>query len=86
MKLNPIGERIVAQSIETENKTASGLYLPEAAKEKSKIAEVMAIGGDVKNIKTGDKIVYKEYATTDMKVDGTNYIILKEEDVLATVE
>lgn len=86
MKLQPIGERIVAQAIEADNKTASGLYLPEAAKEKSKIAEVKAIGGDVKNIKTGDKIVYKEYSTTDIKVEGVDYIIVKEEDVLATVK
>ena len=86
MKLKPIGERIVAKALETDNKTASGLYLPEAAKEKSKIAEVKVIGDNVKNIKTGDKIVYKEYSTTDVKVDGIDYIIVKEEDVLATVK
>ena len=85
MKLNPIGERIVAQAIEAENKTASGLYLPDGAKEKSKIAKVTAVGDKVKSVKIGDNIVYKEYSTTDIKVDGKNYIILKEEDVLATV-
>jgi chaperonin GroES len=85
MKLKPIGERVVAQSIETESKTASGLYLPEAAKEKSKIAEVKAVGDGVKDIKVGDKIVYKEYSTTEIKVDGVEYLIIKAEDVLATV-
>jgi chaperonin GroES len=85
MKLNPIGERIVAVAIEAESKTASGLYLPEGAKEKSKVAEVKSVGGEVKVVKIGDKIVYKEYATSDVKVDGVNYIIVKEEDVLATV-
>ncbi|MDR2524170.1 MAG: co-chaperone GroES [Candidatus Nomurabacteria bacterium] len=85
-KLNPIGERIVARAVETEAKTASGLYLPDGAKEKSKIAEVVAVGGDVKSVKTGDKIVYREYSTTEVKLDGTEYIIIKEEDVLATVK
>jgi chaperonin GroES len=85
MKLKPIGERVVAQSIEAESKTASGLYLPEAAKEKSKIAEVKAVGDSVKSIKVGDKIVYKEYSTTEIKVDGMEYLIIKAEDVLATV-
>jgi chaperonin GroES len=86
MKLDPIGERIVAQAIEAESKTASGLYLPDGAKEKSKIAEVKAVGGDVKNVKVGDKIVYKEYTTSEIKVGGVEYIIVKEEDVLATVK
>jgi chaperonin GroES len=85
MKLNPIGARVVAQAIEAESKTASGLYLPEAAKEKSKIAEVKAVGAEVKDIKIGDKIVYKEYSTTELKLDGVEYIIVKAEDVLATV-
>jgi chaperonin GroES len=85
MKLKPVGERVVAQSIEAESKTASGLYLPEAAKEKSKIAEVKAIGEGVKNIKVGDRIVYKEYSTTEIKVDGQEYLIIKTEDILATV-
>jgi chaperonin GroES len=84
--LAPLSERIVATSIEADNKTASGLYLPDGAKEKSKIAKVMATGKAVKEIKSGDKIVYKEYSTTDIKIDGTDYIILKEEDVLATVK
>jgi chaperonin GroES len=85
MKLKPVGERGVAQSIEAESKTASGLYLPEAAKEKSKIAEVKAVGEGVKNIKVGDRIVYKEYSTTEIKVDGQEYLIIKAEDILATV-
>jgi chaperonin GroES len=85
MKLKPIGERVVAQSIEAESKTASGLYLPETVKEKSKIAAVKAVGPDVKSIKVGDKIVYKEYSTTELKIDGQEYLIIKAEDVLATV-
>jgi chaperonin GroES len=86
MKLKPIGDRVVAQSIEAESKTASGLYLPETVKEKSKIAVVKAVGSEVKDIKLGDKIVYKEYSTTELKLDGEDYIIVKAEDVLATVK
>jgi chaperonin GroES len=83
--LKPLGDRVVAVREETSNKTASGLYLPENAKEKSSIAKVEAIGPDVKNLKKGDRIVYKEYSTTELKVDTTEYMILKEEDVLATL-
>jgi chaperonin GroES len=83
--LKPLGDRVVAVREETSNKTASGLYLPENAKEKSSIAKVEAIGPEVKNLKKGDRIVYKEYSTTELKVDTTEYMILKEEDVLATL-
>lgn len=83
--LKPLGDRVVAQVEEAQSKTASGLYLPDNAKEKSKVAKVVAAGKGVKDLKTGDKIVYKEYSTTEIKVNGVEYIILKEEDVLATV-
>ncbi|MCY1549277.1 10 kDa chaperonin [compost metagenome] len=64
--------------------TASGIYLPETAKEKPTLANVVATGADVKEVKVGDKIVYKEYSTTELKIDGTEYLIIKEEDILAT--
>lgn len=83
--LKPIADRVVAQVEEAKNKTTSGFYLPDTAKEKSKIANVVAIGSQVQTVKVGDKIVYKDYATTEVKVSGTDYIILKEEDILATL-
>lgn len=83
--LKPLGDRIVAVVEEAENKTASGLYLPDNAKEKPKVAKVVATGKSVQDVKTGDKIVYKEYSTTEVKVNGKEYIVLKEEDVLATL-
>lgn len=83
--LKPLGDRVVAVREETSNKTASGLYLPENAKEKSMIAKVEAVGPEVKTLKKGDRIVYKEYSTTELKVESTEYILVKEEDVLATL-
>ena len=83
--IKPLADRVVATREEVKNQTASGLYLPDTAKEKPVIATVVAIGPDVKQVAVGDKIVYKEYATTELKVDQTEYLIVKEEDILATV-
>lgn len=81
--LMPLGDRIVAEREEAAAKTAAGLYLPDNAKEKSQIAKVLATGKDCKEIKDGDRIVVREYSTTDVKVDSKKYFIVKEEDVLA---
>lgn len=83
--IKPLADRVVAERVEVATKTASGLYLPDNAKEKPVVAKVTAVGPEVKTLKVGDKIVYKEYSTTELKVDGTEYLIIKEEDVLATV-
>ncbi len=83
--IKPLADRVVAVREEVASKTASGLYLPDNAKEKPVIAKVEAIGPDVKSLKIGDRIVYKEYTTTDLKVGDKEYLIVKEEDVLATV-
>lgn len=83
--IKPLADRLLAVREEAQSKTASGIYLPETSKEKSVIAKVIAIGPDVKRVAVGERIVYKEYATTELKVDGTDYLIVKEEDVLATV-
>lgn len=82
----PLADRVVAVREEAKTQTASGLYLPDNAKEKPVVAQVKAVGPDVKSLKTGDKIVYKEYSTTELKVDGVEYLIVKEEDVLAKVK
>jgi chaperonin GroES len=83
--IKPLADRIVAIREEAKTQTASGIYLPDTAKEKPVVATVEAIGPDVKGIKKGDRIVYKDYTTTELKIDGIEYIIVKEEDVLATV-
>jgi chaperonin GroES len=84
MSLKPLSDRIVAKIEKPIEKTASGILLGEA-KEKPAYAVVESVGPDVKAVKKGDKIFYKEYSTTELKVDGKDYIILKEEDVLATM-
>ena len=94
-KLQPLADWIVAEQEEAATKTASGLYLPDKATEKPKVAKVLAIGpgkvGDDNErvpmtVKIGDRIIYKSYSTTEIKIDGTEYILVKEEDVLATVK
>jgi len=84
--LTPLGDYVVAIGEEAETKTASGLYLPDKAQEKPKTAKVVAVGKDAKQVKVGDRIVYKSYSTTEVKVSETEYILVKEEDVLATVK
>lgn len=83
--IKPLGDRVVAVREEAQAKTASGLYLPDAAKEKPVVAKVVAVGKDAKTIKVGDKILYKEYSTTEIKIDGIEYLIVKEEDILGTL-
>lgn len=83
--IKPLADRIVAVREVAASKTASGIYLPDNAKEKPVLAKVEAVGPAVKSLKVGDKIIYKEYSTTELKIDGTEYLIVKEEDVLATV-
>ncbi|HEX8390326.1 MAG TPA: co-chaperone GroES [Candidatus Saccharimonadales bacterium] len=81
--ITPLADRVVATKEEAKQKTVSGLYLPDSAKEKPVSAVVAAVGPDAKGVKKGDRIVYKQYSTTELTVDGTEYIILKEEDILA---
>jgi chaperonin GroES len=84
--ITPLADYIVAQNEEAVSKTASGLYLPDKATEKPKVAKVIATGKMVKEIKVGDRVILKSYSTTDVKHDGVDYILVKEEDVLATVK
>lgn len=84
--IHPLADFVVAQQEEAESKTASGLYLPEKAAEKPKTAKVLAVGKKVDDIKVGDRIIYKSYSSTDVKVDGVEYLIIDEEDILATVK
>ena len=83
--VKPLADRVVAVREKAQEKTASGLYLPDSSKEKPVMATVVAVGPKVEQVVVGDKIVYKEYSTTDLKINETEYLIIKEDDVLATV-
>ena len=84
MTLKPLKDRIVAKKEQPLEKTKSGILLGEA-KEKPAYAVVESVGPEVKEIKKGDKIIYKEYSTTEIKIDNVDYLIIKEEDILATL-
>ena len=95
MALKPLADRIVVKQLEAQGKTKSGLVLPDSAKEKPQEAKVVAVGtgrllddGSVKalEIKNGDRILFGKYAGTEVSVGGEDYLILREEDVLAIVK
>lgn len=85
-KIQPLADRVVAQAVEASDKTESGFYLPQDAKEKPQMATVVEVGKDVSEIKKDDTIIYPKYGTTEVTVDGTEYMVLKEEDVLGVVK
>ena len=93
MMLKPIGDRVVIEKAEAEKTTASGIVLPESAQEKPQYAEVQAISSDIENdekkkgsLSVGDKVIYSQYAGTDVKLDDSEYIVVKYNDILAVVE
>ena len=95
MNLKPLGDRIVVKVLDREEKTKGGLYLPDTAKEKPTEGEVIAVGsGKVLDngqklpieVKVGDRIIFSKYAGTEVKLDGEDYVIFSERDVLAIVE
>ena len=94
MKLKPLADRVVVISIENEEVVKGGIVLPTAAKEKPQMAEVIAVGPGgmvdgkevVMNVKAGQKVIYSKYAGTEVKIDGDEIIIVRQSDILATVE
>lgn len=95
MQLKPLGDRVVVQPIEREEKTESGIYLPDTAKEKPQEGKVVAVGSGrvlpngervALTVKVGDRVLFSKYAGTEVKVDGTEYLIMSENDILAVVE
>lgn len=94
MKIRPLADRVVIKKIEAEERTASGIVLPGAAKEQPQIAEVVEVGPggivDGKEIKMelkiGDKVIFQKYSGTEVKLEGQEYTILRQSDVLAIVE
>ncbi len=86
VNFKPLKDRVfVSYSAELE-KTASGLYIPDAAKEKPQKGEIKAIGNEVKNVKIGDVILFDKYSGSKITIDSQEYLILKEEDILGIIE
>jgi chaperonin GroES len=83
--IKPLADYVVVQQEAAETKTASGIYLPTQAQEKPKVAKVVAVGKEVKEVKVGDRVVYGGYSNTEIKQDGQDYIVIKEENIYATV-
>ncbi|SMO79041.1 chaperonin GroES [Balnearium lithotrophicum] len=95
MKLKPLYDRVVVKKIEVEQKTSGGIILPDTAKEESQIGEVIAVGegklldnGEIRplKVKVGDKVLFSKYAGNEIKLDGEELLVIREEDILAIVE
>ena len=94
MTIKPLFDKVVIKAIETDEKTASGIVLPGAAKEKPQLARVIAVGpggtidgNDVKmQVKVGDTVLYSKYAGSDFKIDGEEVVIVSQSDILAIVD
>lgn len=94
MKLIPLGDRVVLKQIEAEETTKSGIVLPGQTKEKPQQAEVVAVGpGGVIDgkevsmlVSVGDKVIYSKYAGTEVELDGTEYLVVKQNDILAIIK
>lgn len=93
--IKPLGDRVVIKVLEKEEKTKSGIVLPDTAKEKPQQGKIVAVGSGkvldngqrvALDVKEGDKVIFSKYAGTEIKIDGQDYLILSERDVLATVE
>ena len=91
MNIRPLGDRVIVRRVEEETKTAGGIYIPDSATEKPSEGEVLAVGkgrltdrGDLipMNVSVGDKIIFGKYAGSEVKVNGEDYLIMKEEDIL----
>lgn len=94
MQIKPLADRVVVKVIETEEKTKSGIVLPDTAKEKPQQGDVVAVGPGryengnkiPMNVKKGDRVLFAKYAGTEVKLDGEEYLIMKESDILGIIE
>lgn len=95
MKLKPLNDRVLVKRLESEEKTAGGLYIPDTAKEKPSKGEVVAVGpGKVADdgkrvemaVKTGDTVLFNKYAGTEIKLDGIEHLVMREDDILAVID
>ena len=89
LNIKPLADRVVVTPLEAETKTASGIIIPDTAKEKPQKGTVAAVGPGTKDnpisVKVGDTVLYGKYSGTELKLDGTDYLIMRESDILAIV-
>ncbi len=95
MKIRPLNDRILVKRLEEEEKTAGGIIIPDSAKEKPAEGEIVAVGpgkmsdsGDraAMDVKAGDRVLFSKYGGTDVKLDGDDYLIMREDDILGVIE
>ncbi|HEY5648319.1 MAG TPA: co-chaperone GroES [Nitrospiria bacterium] len=86
VKFKPLKDRVFVTYSEEVEKTAGGIYIPEAAKEKPQKGTVEAVGGEVKDLKKGDTILFDKYSGSKISIENTDYLIIKEEDILGVFE
>ena len=95
MKVRPLNDQIIVERVESEEKTAGGIIIPETAKEKPREGKVIAVGSGRLNskgkrlpmeVKPGQRIFFERYAGTEIKIDGEDYLMMREDDVLCVVE
>ncbi len=94
MKIKPLHDRVIVKRLEEENKSKGGIIIPDSAKEKPAQGEIIAVGdGKVEdgkkidmNVKVGDKVLFSKYAGTEVKLDGEEYLIMREDDILGIIE
>ena len=89
LKIQPLSDRVLVEPKEAETKTASGLYIPDSAKEKPQQVKVVAVGKGTKDhsmtVKVGDIVLYGKYSGSELKYEGNDYLIMREEDILAII-
>ena len=95
MKLRPLQDRIIVKRVEEETMTAGGIFIPETAKEKPQKGEIVAVGHGKKtddgkvvpiDVKVGEKVLFGKYAGTEIKIEGEEYLIMREDDILGVME
>ena len=89
ISIKPLADRVVIEPLAAETKTASGIYIPDSAKEKPQQGKVVAVGKGTKDepmtVKVGDKVLYGKYSGSELKFDGKDYLIMREDDILAII-
>ena len=89
LNIKPLSDRVLVEPVAAETQTASGIYIPETAKEKPQKGKVVAVGSGKKDhdmtVKVGDTVLYGKYSGTELKLEGTDYLMMREDDILAVV-